>query len=156
MKDSGSTIPWQCSICWAEHALQGDWGISFQYKQPVTAVIGKMWKNTLLLGGISFALTFWLAAAIGKFCALHEGSFADRVICKIGTVSGCIPTFFLALLLILIFAVNLRFLPVGGAYDYGESGNALNRALHLILPTAVTVLEHLWYYAYLIRNKLAE
>lgn len=141
---------------WAEHALQGDWGISFQYKQPVTAVIGKMWQNTLLLGGISFALTFWLAAAIGKFCALHEGSFADRVICKIGTVSGCIPTFFLALLLILIFAVNLRFLPVGGAYDYGESGNALNRALHLILPTAVTVLEHLWYYAYLIRNKLAE
>lgn len=79
---------------WAEHALQGDWGISFQYKQPVTAVIGKMWQNTLLLGGISFALTFWLAAAIGKFCALHEGSFADRVICKIGTVSGCIPTFF--------------------------------------------------------------
>lgn len=141
---------------WAEHALQGDWGISFQYKQPVTAVIGKMWQNTLLLGGISFALTFWLAAVIGKFCALHEGSFADRVICKIGTVSGCIPTFFLALLLILIFAVNLRVLPVGGAYDYGESGNALNRALHLILPTAVTVLEHLWYYAYLIRNKLAE
>ena len=141
---------------WAEHALQGDWGISLQYKQPVTAVIGKMWQNTLLLGGISFALTFWLAAAIGKFCALHEGSFADRVICKIGTVSGCIPTFFLTLLLILIFAVNLRVLPVGGAYDYGENGNALNRALHLILPTAVTVLEHLWYYAYLIRNKLAE
>ena len=52
--------------------------------------------------------------------------------------------------------MNLRVLPVGGAYDYGESGNALNRALHLILPTAVTVLEHLWYYAYLIRNKLAE
>ena len=78
------------------------------------------------------------------------------MICKIGTVSGCIPTFFLALLLILIFAVNLRVLPVGGAYDYGESGSVLNRALHLILPTAVTVLEHLWYYAYLIRNKLAE
>ena len=60
---------------WAEHALQGDWGISFQYKQPVTAVIGKMWQNTLLLGGISFALTFWLAAVIGKFCALHEGRY---------------------------------------------------------------------------------
>ena len=141
---------------WAEHALQGDWGISFQYKQPVTAVIGKMWQNTLLLGGISFALTFWLAAAIGKFCALHEGSVADRVICKIGTVSGCIPTFFLALLLILIFAVNLRVLPVGGAYDYGESSNALNRALHLILPTTVTVLEHLWYYAYMVRSRLLE
>ena len=141
---------------WAESALRGDWGISFQYKQPVTAVIGQMWQNTLLLGGLSFGLTFWLAAALGKFCALHEGSFADRVICKVGTVSGCIPAFFLALMLILIFAVNLKLLPVGGAYDYGESGNVLNRALHLILPTAVTVLEHLWYYAYLIRNKLAE
>ena len=109
VKGSGSTISLAVQyLRWAEHALQGDWGISFQYKQPVTAVIGKMWQNTLLLGGISFALTFWLAAAIGKFCALHEGSFADRVICKIGTVSGCIPTFFLALLLILIFAVNLK------------------------------------------------
>lgn len=141
---------------WAESALQGDWGISFQYKQPVTAVIGQMWQNTLLLGGLSFVITFWLSARLGRFCALHEGSRADRLICRIGTISGCIPAFFLALLLILVFAVNLRLLPVGGAYDYGESRNLLNRMQHLILPTAVTVLEHLWYYAYLIRNKLAE
>ncbi len=87
-----------------------------------------MWQNTLSRWGDFLRADLWLAGVIGKFCASHEGGTADRVICKIGTVSGCIPTFFWQLLLILIFAVNLRVLPVGGAYDYGESGNALNRA----------------------------
>lgn len=141
---------------WAQNVLRGDWGISFKYKQPVITVIANMWVNTLILGGISIVLTFVLAIAIGKFCTLHEGSLADRMICKAGTISSCIPTFFLALMLILIFSVNLGLFPVGGAYSYGQSLNVADRLKHLILPVTVTVLEHLWYYAYMIRNKLLE
>ncbi len=141
---------------WAQNVLQGDWGISFKYKQPVMTVISNMWMNTLILGGLSLVLTFTLAIAIGKFCTLHEGSLADRMICKAGTISSCIPTFFLALMLILIFSVNLGILPVGGAYSYGQSLNVADRLKHLVLPVTVTILEHLWYYAYMIRNKLLE
>ena len=82
-------------VRWAQNVLRGDWGISFKYKQPVITVIANMWVNTLILGGISIVLTFVLAIAIGKFCTLHEGSLADRMICKAGTISSCIPTFFL-------------------------------------------------------------
>ena len=64
---------------WAENALHGDLGISYKYKQPVSAVIGQMWGNTLLLGSLSYILTFGLAAALGAFCALREGSRADRL-----------------------------------------------------------------------------
>lgn len=141
---------------WAENLTQGNLGLSYKYKQPVAAVIGNVWKNTLILGIIAYIATFGLSIATGMFCALREDSFADRMICKIGTVSANIPSFFLALLLILFFSVNLGILPSGGAYDLGRSGDFFNRALHLILPVSVLVLEHLWYYAYMVRNKLLE
>lgn len=141
---------------WFENLTEGNLGLSYKYKQPVTAVIGNVWLNTLLLGIIAYLATFALAIALGMFCALREDRPADRMICRIGTVSANVPSFFLALLLILVFSVNLGILPSGGAYDLGKSGDWLNRAVHLILPVSVLVLQHLWYYAYMVRNKLVE
>ena len=141
---------------WAGNLLDGDLGISYKYKQPVTEIIGQLWTNTLILGGISYVMTFLLAAGIGCFCAFHEGKLADRIICRMGVISSNIPTFFMALVLILIFSVNLRILPSGGAYSYGGEHDLADRLLHLVLPVTVLVLEHLWYYAYIIRNKLIE
>lgn len=140
---------------WVKNFFEGDLGISFKYKQPVTEVISKMWLNTLVLGGLAYVITFVLAAWLGKFCALHEDSMADRIICKIGVVSGNIPAFVMALLLILLFSVNLKILPAGGAYSYGMSESVMDRIYHLVLPVTVLVMEHLWYYAYMIRNKLS-
>jgi peptide/nickel transport system permease protein len=80
----------------------------------------------------------------------------DRIICKGGTMISCIPEFWLSLVLILVFAVMLHWLPSGGAYDVGRKHDVLNRIEHLILPMIIVVLEHLWYYAYMIRNKLLE
>lgn len=141
---------------WVENLFDGDLGLSYKYKLPVTEVIGRVWVNTLILGGVSYALTFGLAILLGCFCALREDRLADRVICRIGVVSSCVPSFFLALLLILIFAVELGILPAGGAYSYGNSHSVSDRIWHLMLPAAVMVLEHLWYYAYMVRNKLVE
>lgn len=143
-------------IRWAGDLFQGDLGLSYQYKQPVLSVIGGVWVNTLILGLVSYVLTFGLAIALGMFCALREDRTADRIICKVGVISANIPSFFLALLLILVFAVNLHLLPAGGAYSLGEKYNFWDRVVHLILPAAVMVLQHLWYYAYLVRNKLIE
>ena len=58
--------------------------------------------------------------------------------------------------MILIFSVNLGILPSSGAYSVGKSADFGDRLVHLILPLTVVVLSHLWYYAYLIRNRLAE
>lgn len=143
-------------VRWAENLAAGDLGLSYQYKQPVTAVIGDVWVNTLILGLVSYVVTFGLAIPLAMFCALREDSLTDRIICRLGTVSTNIPSFFLALLLILVFAVQLKILPVGGAYSLGKSGDIADRAVHLVLPSAVLVLEHLWYYAYMFRNKLVE
>lgn len=69
---------------------------------------------------------------------------------------SCVPEFWLSLVLILIFAVQLRWLPSSGAYSVGSAGGFSDRARHLVLPVTVVVLGHLWYYAYLVRNRLLE
>ncbi len=141
---------------WLKGALSGDFGISFQYKQDCTAVIGSLWQNTALLGGLSYLLTFLLALLIGCFCAMREDSLWDKLLGKLSMVLSAIPSFWIALLLILLFSVNLGLLPSGGAYDPGGGGGWLDRLVHLILPLTVLVLGHVWYYAYLIRCRLLE
>ena len=143
-------------IRWAENALKGNFGISFQYKQDVMEVIGQRIGFTLILGGIGFVLTFAGALLLGLLCAWHEDRWADRILCKVGTVLSCIPEFWLSLILILVFAVGLHWLPGSGAYDVGYKKDVLNRVVHLILPLTIVVVQHMWYYAYMIRNKLLE
>ena len=143
-------------VRWLEQALQGDFGISYKYKTDVLEVIAARLPNTLILGGIGFVLIFAGALLLGAVCAWNEGRLLDRFICKTGTIVSCIPEFWLSLVLILVFAVQLRWLPSSGAYTIGGGASPGDRAKHLILPLAVTVAGHLWYYAYMIRNRLLE
>ena len=143
-------------IRWAENAVRGDFGISLKYKQDVMEVIGSRIGFTLILGGIGFVLTFVGALLLGVLCAWYEDGWVDRTLCKGGTLLSCIPEFWLSLVLILIFAVTLHWLPSSGAYDIGHKDDVLDRIEHLILPLVIVVLQHLWYYAYMIRNKLLE
>ena len=143
-------------IKWAENALHGEFGISFKYKRDVIEVIGGRIVNTLLLGGIGFLCIFIGSLLLGVFCAWYEDQWIDRIFCKLGTITSCIPEFWLSLVLILIFAVNLKILPSSGAYSTGRANDIADRAVHLIMPLIIVTIEHLWYYAYMIRNKILE
>ena len=125
---------------------------------PAGEVIASRAGNTLLLGGVGFVLIFTLSLLLGMFCAQREGTLFDRAVCKLGTITSCIPEFWLSLLFILwpIACIALRMLPSSGAYSIGQQNNIADRAAHLILPLAVVVLGHLWYYAYMIRNRLLD
>lgn len=143
-------------VKWLEQAFHGDFGISFKYKQDVVQVISGRIVNTLLLGGIGFLLIFAGSLLLGILCAWNEDGWVDRILCKIGTISSCIPEFWLSIVLILVFAVTLRILPSSGAYSTGKADDVGDRILHLIMPLIIVTLEHLWYYAYMIRNKILE
>jgi peptide/nickel transport system permease protein len=140
-------------LTWLKNAAAGDFGLSHQHKQSVLSVIGKLWPNTLLLGGSAYLLTFALAILLGLFCAAREGGLMDGIIYRVGTATSVIPSFFVAVVAIFIFGVNLKILPTGGAYSLG-GGDFWDRARHLVLPVSVMVLSHLWYYAYMIRNRV--
>ncbi len=143
-------------VKWLEQAFHGNFGISFKYKQDVLQVISGRIVNTLLLGGIGFLLIFVGSLLLGILCAWNEDGWVDRILCKTGTISSCIPEFWLSIVLILIFAVTLRILPSSGAYSTGKADDVGDRILHLIMPLIIVTLEHLWYYAYMIRNKILE
>lgn len=143
-------------VRWLGNALHGDFGISFKYKTDVLEVIRGRVGNTLILGGIGFVLIFVLSLLLGILCAWHEGRWLDRLICQVGTITSCVPEFWLSLVLILIFAVWLRVLPSSGAYTIGREGDIGDRAVHLVLPLTIVVVNHLWYYAYMIRNRIVE
>ena len=143
-------------VKWLEQAFHGNFGISFKYKQDVLQVISGRIVNTLLLGGIGFLFIFAGSLLLGILCAWNEDGWVDRILCKIGTISSCIPEFWLSIVLILVFAVTLRILPSSGAYSTGKADDVGDRILHLIMPLIIVTLEHLWYYAYMIRNKILE
>ena len=135
---------------WLKNALHGDFGISYKYKQPVMEVIVQRAGNTLLLGGVGFVLTFLGALGLGLLCAWYEDRWVDKMLCRLGTVMSCIPEFWLSMILILIFCVSLRWLPSSGAYAIGHADDVGDRIVHLILPMAVVLAGHLWYYACLL------
>ena len=140
---------------WLKNALHGDFGISYKYKQPVMEVIVQRAGNTLLLGGVGFVLTFLGALGLGLLCAWYEDRWVDKLLCRLGTVMSCIPEFWLSMILILIFCVSLRWLPSSGAYAIGHADDVGDRIVHLILPMAVVLAGHLWYYAYMVRSRLS-
>ncbi len=141
---------------WISNAFNGDFGISFKYKQPVMQVVKPLIGNSLVLGIIAYTTVFILATVLAVFCALHEDRFIDKLICRLGTIFYYTPGFWLGVVLVLIFAINLAWFPSSGAYDVGMKNNIGNRINHLILPLFVMIASHLWYYAYMIRNKLLD
>lgn len=141
---------------WLKNVAKGDFGISYKYKRDVTSVIKDVYKNTIILGGLAYILTFVGALIIGIFCAIHEDKLIDKIIMTIGNITSSIPSFWIALILILIFGVNLGVLPTSGAYSIGNESNIADRMIHLILPLVVLVIGHLWYYGYMVRNKILE
>ena len=141
-------------IRWLGNAFRGDFGISYKYKMNVMDVIKGRIGNTLLLGGVGFCMVFLLALFLGIFCAWHENRLSDRIVCSIGTVTSCIPEFWLSLLLILVFSTNLKWLPGSGAYAVGKAADWGSRAEHLVLPLIALVVSHIWYYAYMVRNRI--
>lgn len=147
---------WVQYIRWLGNAIRGEFGISYKYKMDVIEVIKGRIGNTLLLGGVGFCLVFLLALLLGIFCAWHENRMPDRIVCTLGTITSCIPEFWLSLLFIFIFSTNLKWLPGSGAYAVGKAADWGSRMEHLILPLTVLVVSHIWYYAYMVRNRILE
>lgn len=141
---------------WLASAARGDFGLSLKYKRPVLEVLPPLLVNTLLLGGLSYALLFVLATALAGLCALYEDSRFDRLVCRLGALACYTPSFWTGLVLLLVFSVELGWLPGGGAYEAGRSGDVVGRARHLALPLATLLLSHLWYYGHMIRNRLLD
>ncbi|MBL27942.1 MAG: diguanylate cyclase [Rhodospirillaceae bacterium] len=118
---------------WLGAALEGDLGYSRLNNRPVLEVLGPRLLNTILLMGLSLAVALAIAVPVGVLSALRPYSKTDYAI-NFGALAGIsIPVFWLALMLIVVFSVQLGWLPAGGMQTIGSEG-WLDRAKYLILP----------------------
>src|SRR5207302_9358108 len=120
---------------WARAALSGELGYSRLFAAPVSAALLPRLGNSLLLIGSSFVLAFALALGLGTAAARRPGSRLDAAINLFCFAGISLPTFWLALILILVFAAGLGWLPASGIATAGIN-DAADRLRHLVLPVA--------------------
>ena len=123
---------------WLLGALRGEFGFSRLYGLPVAAILLPRLGATLLLVGTSFLFALALAMALGTIAALRPHGLVDRLVNLLALFAVSVPSFWLALLAILLFAVELGWLPAGGEPPAGAGPGGWAR--HLVLPVAVTTL----------------
>ncbi len=123
-------------LIWLGNAVQGDFGFSRIFGQPVLDVLVPRLGNTLLLMGLAFLLAFTLALPAGVLAARKPGGWLDGAVNLIAFAGISLPPFWLAILLIILFSVTLGWLPAGGMGD-GSIGSS---AQHLILPALTLTL----------------
>jgi peptide/nickel transport system permease protein len=97
-----------------QHGITGDFGRSIRYNRPVSEVVFERLGNTARLGMVALALAVCVGVPVGVYAALAPGSMLDRVARLFALVGQSIPNFWLAVMLILVFAVKLRLLPTSG------------------------------------------
>ncbi|MCT2177559.1 ABC transporter permease [Brachybacterium muris] len=129
--------------------LRGDLGVSVTYfPTPVTTIIGQSLPWTLILVGLATTITFLLGISLGTIAGWKRGSWLDSII-PATTIMQAVPYFWLALLFIYIFSVNLGWFPVGSGYDVTLVRPAFdypfisNAVYHGFLPALTIVLSSL-------------
>ncbi|MCJ9710624.1 ABC transporter permease, partial [Bordetella hinzii] len=100
---------------WLWHILQGDFGTSVYFKTEVGPLIWSKLKTTLLLGMGSLAVALLISIPLGVLAALYKGSLVDRLCLAVAVLGQALPNFFFALILIMLFSITLRVLPVSGS-----------------------------------------
>ncbi len=136
-----NTPPVQRYANWAKGVLKGDMGESLLYRQPVMQVIGVKLANSLFLMVIAWILSGLFGLFLGVIAGAFRGSILDKGVKGYCLLIASTPVFWLALLLLLIFGVWLKVLPIGLSVPIGVEASGvtfLDRVSHAILP-AVTL-----------------
>lgn len=134
---------WAQYFRWASGLLSGNPGVSLIMDRPVGPVVFDAFKNSAVLALVSFPLVVIFGIGFGAIAAIRHNRFADHTISNLSYIGISVPDFFWGILLIIIFAGFLHWLPSGGIGDW--SRDPLQASKHLILPVitlAATLVAH--------------
>jgi peptide/nickel transport system permease protein len=131
------TPVWERYAHWAGSALQGDLGMSLRYNAPVTQVIAQRFVNSAALMAAAWLLSGILGLLLGVAAAVRRDGWLDRAIKAYSILLASTPTFWLALLLLIVFSVWLGIFPLGFSVPIGVAPGDVTLAQslhHLVLP----------------------
>jgi len=128
---------------WLKNLAVGDWGRSYVAQQPVVNLIAQRLPNTLILVAAAYAIILVVSIVLGIYTAVHQYSIADHLVTGLAFVGIAVPSFWLGLMLLIVFAVETRnlglpYFPAGGMYDLRVGPTVPQVLWHLVLP-AVTL-----------------
>lgn len=135
------------------NVLTGNLGVDVLSGRPVAGLVLSVMPYTFVLTFASIALAVLLGVPLGVFAATHRGSVADNVLAFISVAFIAVPSFVVAILLLLVFSIWLSWLPVLGA---GNTDDLLDQARRLILPTVALSLGWIGFIARLVRSSMLE
>ncbi len=121
-------------LIWAGNALQGDLGRSIFFETPVTQVIAEGAETSILLATITMFWIILFGVPIGILAAIRQGSWVDQGLSGLAMLAASVPTFWVGLYLILIFAAGLGWFPSSGYPSIFEEGGLANLR-YLVLPS---------------------
>ncbi len=141
--------------------LRGDWGNSLVTRQPVLKMIGERLPNTLMLMLTVEGVVIVLSLAIGLYSALRPYSLFDNIVTGLSFIGYSMPVFWLALMLMYIFAVNFRrwglpYLPTVGMYDPAAGKTPVELIKHLVLPVTTLAIISTAGYSRFVRSSVLE
>lgn len=143
-------------VIWMGNVLQGDFGRSFALNRPVLDEVLERFQATLVLAGVSLVLCSLIGLLAGVISAVRQFGWADRIITFFVLAGISMPSFWLGLLLIYLFAVHWRILPASGMYAVYGGGDLKDLLLHLILPSTTLAMVAAGVIARLTRGAMLE
>jgi len=129
---------WQQYLIWVNNMLHGDFGRSYVLNRPVIDEVTQRFSATLLLGGTALLLSTVLGLLAGIFSAVRQFGWGDRLITLLVLIGISLPSFWIGLLMIMLFAVQLPWFPASGMVEAWGGGGFTDIAHHLVMP-AVTL-----------------
>lgn len=106
---------WKQYLLYIGQLLQGDLGVSYRYADwSVNELVGSALPVSLTIGGLSIILSLVIGVLLGALAALYRNSFVDYLVMALGSLGSVVPSFVLGPLLVLSFAIGLKWLPSGG------------------------------------------
>jgi peptide/nickel transport system permease protein len=127
---------------WLGGLLQGDLGTSLSVRLPVADIIAQQLPNTMLLAATALVVAVVVSVPLGIISAVRRNGLADQLVSAVSFFGLSIPSFWFGLILIILFALKLPWLPAGGMASEGD-GSALDVARHLVLPAVVLAMANM-------------
>lgn len=143
-------------LAWLMQFVQGDWGYSYAYHRPVLELILERLPNTVYLMATVYVVVLVVSIPVGVLTAVRQYSWFDHVVTGSTFAFLSTPTFWLGLLLLLLFGLQFRLFPLGGIQTPGQEFDLFDRLHHLVLPVATLALVQVGQYTRYLRASMLE
>ena len=131
-------------VIWLGEVLRGNLGYSYATERPISEMIAEVLPATLLLQASSIGMALLFGIVLGVMSALKQYSVVDHVLTFVALFGISVPSFFIALIAMYVFAVKLGWLPIAGMWTVGEPrGFNLDLLRHMILPSMAGGIVHI-------------